>query len=96
MDVAPASNVVSLVPCSGGVGPPSVRRPLRVKRTPFRDPKVVLARSMTGAAVQAMAKSGLSPMQIAIGLAWHINSQVDLVMPSAESAATCKALLMYR
>ena len=67
-----------------------------MKVAPFEDPTIVLARIMTETAVQAMIKSGLSPMQIAIALAWHLNNQVDLAMPSTEAASKCKALLLLR
>ena len=67
-----------------------------MKAAPFIDPTIVLARAMTETAVLAMIKSGLCPMQIAIALAWHLNNQVDLAMPSTEAASKCKALLLLR
>ena len=74
----------------------TVGRPSLQKAARLIDPTIILARIMTETAVQAMIKSGLFPMQIAIALAWHLNNQVDLVMPSAEAASKCKALLLLR
>ena len=43
-----------------------------------------LARAMAIAevAVQQMAEEGISPMERAIGLAFHMQAQVDLAMPT--------------
>jgi hypothetical protein len=61
-----------------------------------KDPKSILAQSLAANAVQAMTKAGLSPMEIAIGLAGQVNKQVDLAMPTTATVAMCKALLMIR
>ena len=46
------------------------------------------------AVVQTMAGCGMSPMQISIELARHLNEQIDLAMPTADAATACKTLLL--
>jgi hypothetical protein len=89
-------NVIAFTPSGQRVVPAPVGRPLIVKALLLEDAAIVLARAMTETAIQEMAKSGLTPMEIAIGLSWHLNNQVDIAMPSGDTAAMCKALLMIR
>jgi hypothetical protein len=51
-----------------------------------------LARAMAIAevAVQQMAEEGIPPQARAIGLAFHMQAQVDLAMPDAATAAAFK------
>ena len=44
--------------------------------------KLLRAMTMTEVTVQDMAESGLTPQDIAIGLAFHLKKQVDLAMPT--------------
>jgi hypothetical protein len=54
-----------------------------------------LARAMAIAevAVQQMAEEGIEPMQRAIGLAFHMNAQADIAMPTPETAKAFRAAL---
>lgn len=44
-------------------------------------------------AVQEMAELGIDPMQRAIALAWHMQRQADLAMPTEETAQAFKMSL---
>ena len=44
-------------------------------------------------AVQEMAEIGIDPMQRAIALAWHMQRQADLAMPTEETAQAFKMSL---
>lgn len=60
-----------------------------------RLPEHILARALAIAevAVQQMAEEGIPPQARAIGLAWHMQAQADLAMPSPETAAAFKLSL---
>ncbi|MEY1555347.1 hypothetical protein AB3Y40_06895 [Yoonia sp. R2331] len=49
------------------------------------------AMAITEVAVQQMAEEGIKPMHRAIGLAFHMQAQAELAMPSPETAAAFKA-----
>ena len=44
-------------------------------------------------AVQEMAELGIDPMKRAIALAWHMQRQADLAMPTEETAQAFKKSL---
>ena len=44
-------------------------------------------------AVQEMAEIGIDPMQRAIALAWHMQRQAELAMPTEETAQAFKMSL---
>ena len=44
-------------------------------------------------AVQEMAELGIDPMQRAIALAWHMQRQAELAMPTEETAQAFKMSL---
>lgn len=44
-------------------------------------------------AVQEMAELGIDPMKRAIALAWHMQRQAELAMPTAETAQAFKMSL---
>ena len=44
-------------------------------------------------AVQEMAELGIDPMKRAIALAWHMQRQADLAMPTEETAQAFKMSL---
>jgi len=60
------------------------------------DTKDKLARAMAIAevAVQTMAEEGIGPLHRAIGLAFHMQMQVEMAMPTAASALAFKAALV--
>jgi hypothetical protein len=58
------------------------------------DPKLARAMAIVEAAVQTMAAEGISPLQRAIGLAWHMNTQIDIAMPTPETALMFKERLI--
>lgn len=58
------------------------------------DPELAVAVEAFEAVVRNMTDAGLSPMQISIGLAQHLNRQLGLAMPTADAAEACKALLL--
>lgn len=51
------------------------------------------AMAIAETAVQQMAEEGIEPMQRAIGLAFHMQQQVDLAMPTDETALAFKLSL---
>lgn len=55
--------------------------------------KLALALAMTEAAVRDMAEAGLSHQEIAIGLAFYVNEQAGLAMPTPEAATQFKQSL---
>lgn len=52
--------------------------------------KLAKAMAIAEAAVQDMAELGISPMQSAIGLAFHMQRQAELAMPTKEAAMAFK------
>ena len=61
---------------------------------PDDETAIATALSMVEVAVADMAATGLPPMQIAVALAWHLNAQVDLAMPTEETARMFKRSLI--
>ena len=55
--------------------------------------KIARAMSIVEAAVQDMADEGLNPMHRAVALAFHMNAQVDLAIPTKPEAQMFKASL---
>lgn len=56
--------------------------------------RLALALTMAETAVQDMAAAGLTHMQIAIGLAWHLRQQARLAMPTDAASEAFLASLM--
>lgn len=52
-----------------------------------------LAMAMVEACVQDMAEKGLTAQHRAIGLAFHMQRQAEIAMPTPETAAAFKAAL---
>jgi hypothetical protein len=52
--------------------------------------KLARAMAIVEVAVQTMAEEGLSPVARAIGLAFHMNAQADLAMPTSDTRALFK------
>ncbi len=55
--------------------------------------KLAKAIAIAEVAVQEMAELGIGPMQRAIGLAFHMQAQVEHAMPTPETAAAFKLSL---
>jgi hypothetical protein len=56
--------------------------------------KLAKAMSIVEVAVQEMAELDIGPIQRAIGLAWHMNAQVEMAMPTKDTADRFKAGLI--
>ena len=57
------------------------------------DDAMSIALAIAECAVQEMAELGIDPMQRAIALAWHMQRQADLAMPTEETAQAFKMSL---
>ena len=55
--------------------------------------KLTRAMAIAEVAVQQMAEEGIGSMQRAIGLAFHMQEQAELAMPTPETAAQFKMSL---
>ena len=52
--------------------------------------KLQKAMAIAEVAVQEMAEMGIGPMQRAIGLAFHMQAQAEMAMPTPETAMAFK------